>query len=84
MDLKKYIPRFLARLVVKPYGPAVIAFTAGAGLELFMNKFYIGEANIYKSIEKNLSDEFARNRFELEKCLAQSQDREQLDSGKIE
>lgn len=80
MNLTKYTPKIIVRLISKPYGPAVIAFMGGAGLELFMNKFYIGEANIYKSIERNLSDEFAKNRFELEKCLAESQEGRDNDS----
>lgn len=72
MDILKYTPKIITYFIQKPYGPPVVLFLAGAGLELFMVKFHVGKANIYRSIERNLSNEFARNRFELEKNLVES------------
>lgn len=57
----------LKRVINLPYSHYVIFFTAGAGLELFMNYFYIGEANIYRSIKKNQSASKAQEQFELER-----------------
>lgn len=51
------------------YSHYVICFTAGASLELFMNFFHVGEANIYRSIRKSLSTSSAEKRFEAEKFL---------------
>lgn len=62
--------RSLVRSLVNiPYIHLPIAFFAGASLELFMNFFYIGEANIYRSIEKNMSDSIAENKFLMEKQI---------------
>lgn len=46
-----------------------IGFAAGASLELFMNYFHVGEANIYKSIEKRTSDSIAQSRFDMERFI---------------
>lgn len=45
----------------------VLFFLGGAGLELFMNFFHVGEANIYRSIRKSLSTSAAESQFEAEK-----------------
>jgi low temperature requirement protein LtrA len=52
-----------------PYSHYVIFFSAGVGLELFMNYFHIGEANIYRSIKKNISASRAQEQFDLEKQI---------------
>lgn len=50
----------------------VTFFCAGAGLELFMNFFHIGEANIYRSIERAISTSNAEQQFNSEKQLYES------------
>lgn len=47
----------------------VLFFLAGAGLEVFMNLFHVGEANIYRSIRKSLSTSRAEEQFEAEKRI---------------
>lgn len=47
----------------------VIFFLAGAGLEVFMNFFHVGEANIYRSIRKSLSTSRAESQFEAERKI---------------
>lgn len=47
----------------------VTFFIAGAGLEMFMNLFHVGEANIYRSINKSLSTSRAESQFEQERQL---------------
>ena len=74
MDIIKYTPRIISYFLRKSYGPPVAAFLGGASLELSMVKFHVGEVNIYKVIERNLSNEFAKNRFELEKNLANTKE----------
>lgn len=63
--------KFLNRSkILKPsHGRILTFFVAGAFLELFMNYFHVGEANIYRSIEKNMSNSIAESRFELEKTV---------------
>ena len=51
------------------HGHYVLFFSAGAGLELFMNFFHVGEVNIYRSIKRSMSDSRAIKQFELEKNL---------------
>lgn len=59
----------LAKTLKWPYSHLVICFSAGVGLELFMNLFHIGEANIYRSVRRSLSDSEAKKQFELERAL---------------
>lgn len=49
--------------------PYITLFCAGAGLELFMNFFHVGEANIYKSISRAMSTANAEKQFEAERLL---------------
>lgn len=63
------LPIKLRNFIRWRYSHIVGFFTAGAGLELFMNLFYIGEANIYRSIKKNTSDYKAEKQFEAEKFI---------------
>lgn len=51
------------------YSHYVTCFCAGAGLELFMNFFHVGEVNIYRSIKRSLSDSRAESKFEAERLF---------------
>lgn len=53
-------------LFARPY---ITSFCAGAGLELFMNFFHVGEASIYRSISRNMSTSNAERQFEAERLL---------------
>lgn len=72
------LPAQVGKYLDWKYSHYVTFFAAGAGLELFMNYFHIGEANIYRSIRKNLSTSRAQDQFEFEldvlKKLELSQD----------
>lgn len=68
----KIIPPFVDTFLPPRYRPVVICFFGGAGLELFMNFFHIGEASIYRSILKNMSDTLAQNQFEAEKITTEA------------
>lgn len=63
------LPSVVIDFINRPYSHYVISFTAGAGLELFMNLFHVGEISIYNSIKKNLSTQKAEQLFEAEKAL---------------
>lgn len=65
--LIRLTPNFIKKLIRKPYGIPLIFFATGAGVELFMNYFHIGEANIYNSIRKNLSTSLAQDQFKAER-----------------
>lgn len=47
----------------------VTFFCAGAGLELFMNFFHVGEISIYRTIKNRLSETRAQEQFEAERML---------------
>lgn len=66
---KMRLPDQVSKFIEWKYSHIVACFIAGAGLELFMNFFHIGEANIYRSIKKNLSTSEAEKRFEAERML---------------
>lgn len=51
------------------YSHLLIFFISGASLELIFNFFHIKDANIYRSIKKNLSTSEAERRFEAERML---------------
>lgn len=68
----KIIPPSVEAFLPPRYKPVVLCFLSGAGLELFMNYFYIGEANIYRSILKNTSTSIAENQFEAERITVES------------
>lgn len=51
------------------YQHYVSFFIWGAGLELFMNLFHVGEASIYRSINRSLSTSRAEKQFEVEKYV---------------
>lgn len=55
------------QVLSKPYSHYVIFFSSGAGLELFMNFFHVGDASIYRSIKKNISTSRAQEQFEVER-----------------
>lgn len=59
----------IQHLLSKPYTHYALFFSAGAGLELFMNLFHIGEISLYRTIKRNLSTSRAEEQFELEKAL---------------
>lgn len=63
------LPVILANFINRRYSHIVIFSTAGAGLELFMNFFHIGEVNIYRSIKRSLSTTAAQQQFEAEKSI---------------
>lgn len=63
------LPAPISNFIKWKYSHIVIFFTAGVSLELFMNFFHIGEANIYRSVKKNLSSSEAERRFEAERML---------------
>lgn len=67
--IKMRLPVPISNFIKWKYSHIVTFFIAGAGLELFMNFFHIGEANIYRSIKKNLSTSEAERRFEAERML---------------
>lgn len=46
-----------------------VAFCFGAGLEVFMNLFWVRNANIYKSMRERISSEMAENSFVIEKSF---------------
>lgn len=57
------------RILSIPYAHYVIFFSAGAGLELFMNHFQVGDISIYRVIKRNLSDTRAQEQFDLERAV---------------
>lgn len=63
------LPAPLREFINWKYSHYVTFFSAGAGLELFMNYFHIGEANIYNSIRRSLSTSQAEKQFEAERHL---------------
>lgn len=63
------LPAQVSNFIRWKYSHIVTFFITGASLELFMNFFHIGEANIYRSIKKNLSTSEAERRFEAERML---------------
>lgn len=67
VDMK--LPYLLTNYIRWPYSHYLTFSVAGAGLELFMNFFHVGEASIYRSIKKNLSTERAESTFEAEKSV---------------
>lgn len=69
----------LSQILQKPYMQYGCFFCAGAALEVFMNFFHIGQANIYRSILKNLSDSRAQERFQVEKQLYETINSEDLE-----
>lgn len=66
------LPDLLINFIKWRYSHLVTFSIAGAGLELFMNLFHIGEANIYRSIKKVASDEKAKSAFEEERRVYES------------
>lgn len=56
-------------ILSKPYAHYVVFFSAGAGLELFMNLFHIGEISIYRTIRRNLSTSQAEAQFQSERDI---------------
>ncbi|KAG9510489.1 Small integral membrane protein 4, partial [Fragariocoptes setiger] len=49
-----------------PYASLPWFFLAGAGLELFMNKFNVGEVSLYKTIRRRMVESESRRQFEAE------------------
>lgn len=76
--------RFIPTVLGRPYIQYGGFFLAGVGLELFMNFFHIGEANIYRSILKNISQEEAERRFLVEKELYETINSEQTSNKNLE
>lgn len=69
----------LSKLLKWRYSQYVIIFSAGAGLELFMNFFHVGEISIYRSIKRSLSDSRAEEQFLREKSLFET-----IENGRVE
>lgn len=63
------LPKQIQNFINWKYSHYVSSFCAGAGLELFMNFFHVGEANIYRSINRSLSTSKAESQFEAERLL---------------
>lgn len=61
--------KFVTNFIEWRYSHYITCFTAGAGLELFMNFFQVGEANIYRSIKRTLSTTRAEEQFEAERAV---------------
>lgn len=62
----------IKHIVSKPSTHYVVFFSFGAGLEIFMNLFHIGDISIYRTIKRNLSNARAEEQFEREKALFES------------